>query len=152
MGRPGIVLWVVAVAAASLATVGLAEAEQGSKHADLLVGTKAGDELKGLRGHDVLIGGRGSDVLIGGRWVPAAGETYPVIDPATEEVVGRAPEASVAQAREAAHAAREAFERGPWPRMSAAERGACLRDMAARFREAARRLAMETTWERKEIT
>jgi acyl-CoA reductase-like NAD-dependent aldehyde dehydrogenase len=78
-----------------------------------------------------------SDVLIGGRWVPAAGGTYPVIDPATEEVVGRAPEASVAQAGEAAHAAREAFERGPWPRMSAAERGACLHDLAARFREAA---------------
>src|SRR5262245_6896563 len=78
-----------------------------------------------------------SDVLIGGRWVPAAGGTYPVIDPATEEIVGRAPEASVEQAREAAHAAREAFERGPWPRMSAAERGACLRDLAARFREAA---------------
>ena len=67
MGRPGIVLWVVAVAATSLATATLAEAEQGSKHADRLVGTKAGDELKGLRGHDVLIGGRGSDVLIGGR-------------------------------------------------------------------------------------
>ena len=60
-------LWVAAVAAASLATATLAGAEQGSKHADRLVGTKAGDELKGLRGHDILIGGRGSDVLIGGR-------------------------------------------------------------------------------------
>jgi phenylacetaldehyde dehydrogenase len=78
-----------------------------------------------------------NEVLIGGRWVPAAGGTYPVIDPATEEVAGRAPEASVQQAREAAAAAREAFERGPWPRMSAAERGACLREAAARFREAA---------------
>ncbi len=76
-------------------------------------------------------------VLIGGRWVPAAGGTYPVLDPATEEVVGRAPAASVAQAREAARAARDAFERGPWPRMSPVERGACLRDAAARFREAA---------------
>jgi hypothetical protein len=67
MGRLGIVLWMVALAAGSLAAVALAEAEQGSKHADRLVGTKAGDELKGLRGHDLLIGGRGSDVLIGGR-------------------------------------------------------------------------------------
>jgi len=78
-----------------------------------------------------------SEVLIGGRWVPAAGGTYPVIDPATEEIAGRAPEASVEQAREAARAAREAFEHGPWPRMSSAERGERLRETAARFREAA---------------
>ena len=38
-----------------------------------------------------------SEVLIGGRWVPAAGGTYPVIDPATEEIAGRAPEATVEQ-------------------------------------------------------
>src|SRR5262245_46118547 len=78
-----------------------------------------------------------SDVLIGGRWVPAAAGTYPVIDPATEEIAGRAPEASVDQAREAARAAREAFEHGPWPHLSGAERGACLREAAARFRDAA---------------
>src|SRR5262249_56755079 len=78
-----------------------------------------------------------SEVLIGGRWVPADEGTYPVIDPATEEVAGRAPEASAAQALEAARAARAAFEDGPWPRMSGAERGACLREAAARFREAA---------------
>src|SRR5215813_6706004 len=78
-----------------------------------------------------------SEVLVGGRWVPAAGGTYPVIDPATEEIAGRAPEGSVEQALEAAHAAREAFEHGPWPRMSPAERGARLREAAARFREVA---------------
>jgi len=81
-----------------------------------------------------------NDVLIGGHWVPATGGTYPVIDPATEEVAGQAPEASVAQVQDAARAAREAFEHGPWPRMSPAERGACLRDAAARMREAAPRL------------
>ncbi len=81
-----------------------------------------------------------NEVLIGGRWEPAAGGTYPVIDPATEEVVGQAPEASVAQARAAARAARDAFERGPWPHMPPAERGACLREAAARFRDAAPRL------------
>ena len=31
-----------------------------------------------------------NEVLIGGRWLPAAGGTYPVIDPATEEIAGRA--------------------------------------------------------------
>jgi acyl-CoA reductase-like NAD-dependent aldehyde dehydrogenase len=72
-------------------------------------------------------------VLIGGEWVRAANGTYPVINPATEEPAGHAPECSVDQVRRAAHAARAAFERGPWPRMVAAERGALLREVAARF-------------------
>src|SRR5207244_3197217 len=57
-------------------------------------------------------------VLIGGEWVRAAGGTYPVIDPATEEPAGHAPECSVEQVRAAARAARAAFERGPWRTMS----------------------------------
>jgi acyl-CoA reductase-like NAD-dependent aldehyde dehydrogenase len=73
-------------------------------------------------------------VLIGGAWVPAERGAYDVVDPATEAVVGKAPECSTAQVAAAARAAREAFERGPWPRMPAAERGACLREAAARFR------------------
>jgi acyl-CoA reductase-like NAD-dependent aldehyde dehydrogenase len=73
-------------------------------------------------------------VLVGGTWVPADGGTYPIVDPATEEVAGRAPEASVAQAQAAARAAREAFEKGPWPRMSGAERGKVLQKAADAFR------------------
>jgi acyl-CoA reductase-like NAD-dependent aldehyde dehydrogenase len=76
-------------------------------------------------------------VLIGGAWVPAEGGTYPIVDPATEELVGRAPECSTAQVRAAARAAREAFDRGPWPRLTGAERAARLREVAARFKEAA---------------
>jgi acyl-CoA reductase-like NAD-dependent aldehyde dehydrogenase len=76
-------------------------------------------------------------VLIGGAWVRAERGTYPIVDPATEEVVGRAPECSIAQVGAAARAARAAFEHGPWPRMSGAERGERLREMAAKFREAA---------------
>src|SRR3954469_906299 len=48
-------------------------------------------------------------VLIGGEWVDGADGGYDVINPATEEVVGVAPEASAAQARDAARAAQEAF-------------------------------------------
>ena len=73
-------------------------------------------------------------ILIGGEWVSAAGGTYEIVNPATEEAAGRAPEASVAQVNAAARAAREAFERGPWRRMSGAERGALLREAAERFR------------------
>jgi acyl-CoA reductase-like NAD-dependent aldehyde dehydrogenase len=72
-------------------------------------------------------------ILIGGAWEPADGGTYPVINPATEEVAGAAPQASVEQVRRAARAAREAFERGPWPRMSGAERGALLHKAAELF-------------------
>jgi len=73
-------------------------------------------------------------VLIGGQWVPAANGTYQVTNPATEEPAGRAPECSVEQVRAAARAARDAFERGPWRTMSGAERGALLRQAAAKFK------------------
>jgi acyl-CoA reductase-like NAD-dependent aldehyde dehydrogenase len=76
-------------------------------------------------------------VLIGGEWVRAAGETYDVVDAATEEVFGQAPSCSIAQVEAAARAAREAFDRGPWPRMTGAERGECLRRATKRFAEAA---------------
>src|SRR5262245_143511 len=79
-------------------------------------------------------------VLIGGRWVPAERGTYAVVNPATEEPAGRAPECSIAQVAAAARAAREAFEHGPWARMSGAERGARLGEAAASFREAMPRL------------
>ncbi len=49
-------------------------------------------------------------LLIGGSWVDGDHGTYPIVNPATEEVVGRAPEASAAQAEAAAGAAREAFD------------------------------------------
>jgi acyl-CoA reductase-like NAD-dependent aldehyde dehydrogenase len=48
-------------------------------------------------------------LLIGGEWVDGADGGYDVLNPATEEVVGVAPEASVAQVEAAARAAQEAF-------------------------------------------
>ncbi len=52
---------------------------------------------------------RTARVLIGGEWVDGADGGYDVINPATEEVVGVAPEASAAQADDAARAAQDAF-------------------------------------------
>src|SRR5499433_3429633 len=75
-------------------------------------------------------------VLIAGAWEPAANGTYQITNPATEEPAGFAPECSLEQVRAAARAAREAFERGPWPRMSGAERGALLKKAADAFRAA----------------
>jgi acyl-CoA reductase-like NAD-dependent aldehyde dehydrogenase len=47
--------------------------------------------------------------LIGGDWVDGADGGYEIVNPATEEVVGIAPEASEQQALDAARAARDAF-------------------------------------------
>ncbi|HVC71621.1 MAG TPA: aldehyde dehydrogenase family protein [Acidimicrobiales bacterium] len=48
-------------------------------------------------------------LLIGGKWVDASGDPYEVVNPATEEVVGLAPQATVADAEAAASAARDAL-------------------------------------------
>src|SRR5262245_4763107 len=76
-------------------------------------------------------------VLIGGRWIAAARGGYAVTNPATEEPAGYAPECSPEQVRDAARAAREAFDRGPWRRMDGAERGKLLVAAAERFRREA---------------
>ncbi|MFE7517084.1 aldehyde dehydrogenase family protein [Streptomyces sp. NPDC057540] len=67
-------------------------------------------------------------LFIGGEWTEPDGGHYEVIDPASEEVVGLAPEASRAQVYEAAAAAREAF--AAWSRTRPEERAAIL-DRAA---------------------
>ena len=48
-------------------------------------------------------------LLIGGEAVAAANGTYAVVNPATEQVVGHAPNASAADAEAAAEAAAKAF-------------------------------------------
>lgn len=48
-------------------------------------------------------------LLIGGEWVEAGNGTYPIVNPATEQVVGHAPNASAADAEAAAAAAADAF-------------------------------------------
>lgn len=72
-------------------------------------------------------------LLIGGEWVDGDAGTYDIMNPATEEVVGTAPEASVAQAEEAAAAARRAFP--GWAATPAAERGRLLGEVARRLAE-----------------
>ncbi|KAA6218151.1 aldehyde dehydrogenase family protein [Streptomyces filamentosus] len=67
-------------------------------------------------------------LYVGGAWTEPEGGHYEVVNPATEEVVGLAPEASRAQVHEAAAAAREAF--AGWSRTKPEERAAIL-DRAA---------------------
>jgi acyl-CoA reductase-like NAD-dependent aldehyde dehydrogenase len=70
-----------------------------------------------------------TQLLIGGSWVDAGDGTYDIINPATEEVVGQAPNASVADAEAAAAAAREAFP--AWSATPVEERLALLKKAAA---------------------
>ncbi|GAA3141413.1 aldehyde dehydrogenase [Nonomuraea roseoviolacea] len=75
-----------------------------------------------------------TQLYIGGGWTdPATGAVIEVVSPHTEEVVGRAPEGSPADMDRAVAAAREAFDDGPWPRMSPAERGEALGRLAAAY-------------------
>ncbi len=59
-------------------------------------------------------------LLIDGEWVAPESGSYEIIDPATTNVVGHAPEASVQQAHDAAAAAR--FAAAAWKNLSRAER------------------------------
>jgi aldehyde dehydrogenase (NAD+) len=75
-------------------------------------------------------------LFLGGQWVlPATDATIEIISPVTEEVIGTVPEASPADMDAAVAAAREAFDHGPWPRMSPVERAAALRRVGAEIRK-----------------
>src|SRR5271169_128005 len=70
--------------------------------------------------------------FIGGEWVhPASGATIEVIDAGTEEYFFSVAEAQEADIARAVAAARAAFDDGPWPRMTHAERAGYLRDLGA---------------------
>jgi aldehyde dehydrogenase (NAD+) len=70
--------------------------------------------------------------LIGGEWVVPSGDTtFDVISPATEELFVRVAEAQEADVNRAVSAARGAFDHGPWPRLSHAERAGYLRAIAS---------------------
>ena len=71
-------------------------------------------------------------LLIGGKWVDASDGTYEIVNPATEEVVGLAPNASADDALAAAAAAKEA--QPGWAAWSAEDRSALMRDAAAAIR------------------
>ncbi len=60
--------------------------------------------------------------LDGGWAAPATDAVLEVVSPHTEQVVATVPEGSVADVDAAVAAARRAFDEGPWPRMSPAER------------------------------
>jgi aldehyde dehydrogenase (NAD+) len=66
-------------------------------------------------------------LFIGGDWTtPASTSTIEVINPTTQEVCGVVPEAVEGDVDAAVAAARQAFDQGPWPRMTPVERAAIV--------------------------
>jgi len=87
-------------------------------------------------------------LFIGGSWAtPATDAVLDVVSPHSEEVVARVPAGSPADVDAAVAAARRAFDEGPWPRTSPAERIEVVQRLsdlyAARLDEMARLISTE---------
>ncbi len=81
-------------------------------------------------------------LVIGGERVAAAdGRTFAVLEPATGQAFAEVAEAGLEDVQRAVQAAHRAFEAGPWPRMSATERGRILLQAAQLVRQQLETLA-----------
>ncbi|MFY9527573.1 MAG: aldehyde dehydrogenase family protein [Candidatus Acidiferrales bacterium] len=81
-------------------------------------------------------------MYVNGEWVESRrGSYFPVIDPATEEIIAEVPEADEQDVNRAVAAAKAAFESGPWPQTTAQGRGRILFRLAERVRKEAATLA-----------
>ena len=74
---------------------------------------------------------RQTGILIGDEFrASVSGKTFKTVNPATEEVICEVAEGDSADVDLAVHAARAAFETGPWSRMDARDRGRLLNKLA----------------------
>jgi len=74
---------------------------------------------------------RVTQLLIDGKFVNSStGKTFDTFNPASEEKITSVQEATVDDVNRAVKAARNAFDNGPWRRMSAAERGRLMYKLA----------------------
>src|SRR5579864_3262987 len=73
---------------------------------------------------------------VNGQWVgSASGETFPVYDPSTEEVIAQVAAAAAPDVDHAVKAARAAFDSGPWVTTTAQDRGRILFKLAEKIRQ-----------------
>jgi betaine-aldehyde dehydrogenase len=80
--------------------------------------------------------------FINGQWVSSAsGETFPVYDPSTEELIAHVTSTGAVDVDRVVKAARAAFDSGPWPGMSAQDRGRILFKLADKIRQNSPQLA-----------
>ncbi len=81
-------------------------------------------------------------MYINGEWVDSqSNQTFPVYDPATEEVFAQVPDANAEDVNRAVAAARAAFDQGPWASTTAQERGRVLFRLADKLRQNSAMLA-----------
>ena len=75
-------------------------------------------------------------MYVNGEWVDSkSNKTFPVYDPATEEVIAQVPEANADDVNRAVTAASAAFENGSWASTTAQERGRVLFRLADKIRQ-----------------
>lgn len=94
---------------------------------------------------DVVALSNPAKLFVGGNWIdPAESGTFEVVSPATEELVATVAKATAADVGGVVAAAREAFDEGPWPRMSPQERSGYLIKIADALN--ARQSALAGIW------
>src|SRR5262249_27712806 len=102
-------------------------AGRGRPRARRALGTLTAEDHERTHEGDTMTTTTFDQVFVGGQWRPSAtGETYATITPATEEESARVAKGDERDIDAAVQAARRAFSQGPWPKMSAAERGRIL--------------------------
>src|ERR1700739_645019 len=79
---------------------------------------------------------------INGQWVSSAsGQTFPVYDPSTEEIIAQVAASESADVDRAVKSARAAFDSGPWAKITAQDRGRILFKLAEKVRQNSAMLA-----------
>ena len=87
-------------------------------------------------------------LYIDGKWVdPVSGDYFSCIDPFTEESWGEAPLANQEDVDLAVNAAKKAFDSGEWPVLTAMQRAALLRKLAALMEKNTEALVHQQIWE-----
>src|ERR1700740_660296 len=75
-------------------------------------------------------------MYINGEWVDSkSAKTFPVYDPAVEEIIAQVPDANSEDVNRAVAAAKAAFEDGPWATTTDQERGRVLFRLAEKIRQ-----------------
>src|SRR5215469_12593391 len=79
---------------------------------------------------------------VNGQWISSAsGETFPVYDPSTEEVIAQVASSNAADIDKAVKASRASFDSGPWATTTAQDRGRILFKLAEKIRQNTTQLA-----------
>ncbi|CAN6448662.1 unnamed protein product [Victoria cruziana] len=89
-----------------------------------------------------------TQLLIDGQFVDSAsGKTFPTLDPRTGQVIAHVSEGDAEDINRAVAAARKAFDKGPWPKMTAYERSVILYRFADLIEKHNDELAALETWD-----